>query len=319
MFEHALLEAPRLDHGYCADDVARALIAVLREPRPAPEVKLLEATCLCFLGRAQRTDGRFHNRLSPPPERRWLDDVGSDDSNGRALWALGVASTRGTNDRRRRCALTRFEVGSGLRSPYPRTNAYAVLGAVEVLSARPRHAIARSLLEIAASRLGDTSADPEWPWPEARLTYDNARLAEARIAAGVALGDRELLDEGLRLLGWLVDVETHGDHFSFTPVGGRGPGDPRPAFDQQPIEAGSMADACTRAFDATGDERWATTALRATAWFLGANDVGISLLDAATGGCRDGLEVGGCNGNQGAESTVAMIGALQQARRLQAA
>jgi hypothetical protein len=319
VFEHALHAAPRLDHGYCTDDVARALIAVLREPQPAPEVQLLEVTCLRFLGRAQRTDGRFHNRLSPPPEQGWLDGVGSDDSNGRALWALGVASTCGTDDPRRGCALTRFEAGAGLRSPHPRANAYAVLGAVEVLSARPRHAIARALLEIAASRLGHPAADPKWPWPEARLTYDNARLAEARIAAGVALGDRELLEEGLRLLGWLVDVETHGDHFSFTPVGGRGPGDPRPAFDQQPIEAGSMADACTRAFDATGDARWATTALRATAWFLGANDVGASLLDAATGGCRDGLEGGGCNRNQGAESTVAMIGALQQARRLQAA
>lgn len=318
MFEHAIHAAPRLDHGYCTDDVARALIAVLREPRPAPEVQLLQATCLRFLGRAQRTDGRFHNRRSPPPEQRWLDEVGSDDSNGRALWALGIASSRETDDRQLRSALTRFEAGAGLRSPYPRPNAYAVLGAVEVLSARPRHVIASSLLEIAASRLGDLAANPKWPWPEARLTYDNARLAEARIAAGVALGDRELLDEGLRLLSWLIDAETRGDHFSFTPVGGRGPGDPRPAFDQQPIEAGSMADACTRAFDATGDERWATTALRATAWFFGANDVGVSLFDAATGGCRDGLEAAGWNGNQGAESTVAMIGALQQARRLQA-
>ena len=273
--------------------------------------------CLRFVERAQLPDGRFHNRLSPPPERRWLDEVGSDDSNGRAVWALGLAATRGTTDRRRKCALTRFEAGARLRSPYPRTNAYAVLGAVEVLASRPQHAIARSLLEIAASRLGGLSADPDWPWPEAHLAYDNARLAEARIAAGVALSDQELLDQGLRLLRWLVNVETYGDHFSFTPVGGRGPNDPQPAFDQQPIEAGSMADACSRAFDATGDERWARTSLRATAWFLGANDVGVPLLDANTGGCSDGLEAGGCNGNQGAESTIAMIGALQQARRLQ--
>jgi hypothetical protein len=194
-----------------------------------------------------------------------------------------------------------------------------MLGAAEVLSAWPCAAAARSLLEAAASRLGSLSPDPNWPWPQARLAYDNARIAEARFAAGLAIGDQGLLAEGLHLLDWLVQVETCGDHFSFTPVGGRGPGDPRPAFDQQPIEAGAMADACARAFDATGEEPWAAACVRAAAWFVGANDVGVTLLDAVTGGCRDGLEADGRNANQGAESTLAMISALQQARRLQAA
>jgi hypothetical protein len=210
-----------------------------------------------------------------------------------------------------------FDAAAILDSPYPRTNAYAVLGAVEVLASRPRHPTARALLTTAAGRLGNSSADSNWPWPEARLTYDNARLAEARIAAGAALADQALLNEGLRLLAWLVNSETNGDHFSFTPVGGRGHGDPKPAFDQQPIEAASMADACSRAFEATGDDGWARTALRATAWFVGANDVGISLLDESTGGCKDGLTSDGCNLNQGAESTIAMIAALQQAHHLQ--
>jgi hypothetical protein len=280
---------------------------------------MLEATCLTFLERAQRADGRFHNRLSPPPDCGWLDEVGSDDSNGRALWALGIAAARATTAPLRRRALTCFQVGARLRSPSPRANAYAALGAVEVLSVGPDDPAARSLLNVAASRLGSLSSDQDWPWPEARLAYDNARLAEARIAAGVAANDQRLLNEGLRLLDWLVEVETSGDHFSFTPVGGRGQGEPQPAFDQQPIEAGAMADACARAFDATGEKRWAAACRRAGSWFVGENDVGVPLLDPATGGCSDGLEALGCNLNQGAESTLAMIGALQQAVRIQAA
>ena len=319
MFEHALHARPRLEHGYCTDDVARALLVVMREPSRTPELERLGATCLSFLVRAQLPDGRFHNRLSATPERRWLDEVGSDDSNGRALWGLGTAVALATTQEMRRRALSCFEAGAGLSSPWPRTNAYAVLGAVEALAAHPRRARARKLLETAAARLGSVQPDPDWPWPEARLAYDNARLAEARIAAGVALRDQGLVGEGVRLLDWLVDVETRGDRFSFTPIGGWALGEPRPGFDQQPIEAGSMADACARAFDATGEPRWADAALRAAAWFLGENDAAVPLLDPATGGCRDGLGPEGCNGNQGAESTLALIAALQQARRLQAA
>jgi hypothetical protein len=123
----------------------------------------------------------------------------------------------------------------------------------------------------------------------------------------------------LHLLHWLIKIETCGDHFSFTPQSGWTRGEPRPGFDQQPIEAGAMADACATAFDSTGDDGWAEACLRAAAWFLGANDAGVMLLDPVTGGCGDGLEPDGCNANQGAESTLAMISALQQARRLQAA
>ena len=139
-------------------------------------------------------------------------------------------------------------------------------------------------------RLGRLSLEPGWPWPERRLAYDNARLAEARIAAGVAFAHPELLDEGLRLLEWLVGIERTGGHFSFVPSGGFGPGDSRPGFDQQPIEAGAMADACARAFLATGERRYAELAELAANWFFGVNDTGVALYDATTGGCCDGLE-----------------------------
>ncbi len=183
----------------------------------------------------------------------------------------------------------------------------------------PHHPEAAALLQRARGRLGRVSRDPYWPWPEQRLAYDNARLAEARVAAGVTLEDSTLLDEGLALLDWLAANETLGDHFSFVPVGGRGPGELPPAFDQQPIEAGAMADACAAAFAATGDGYWADLAVRAAEWFLGRNDTGIPLFDAVSGGGCDGLMARGRNENQGAESTLALIGAFQQAARVQAA
>ena len=213
-----------------------------------------------------------------------------------------------------------LESGEGFRSPWPRANAFAVLGAVALLAAAPaRPAAAHALLGAAAAGLGSVSRDRGRPWPEPRLAYANGVLADARIAAGAELADDGLLEEGLRLLEWLVEVETRGEHFSFTPVGGWAPGEPRPGFDQQPIEVAAMADACARAFDATGDPIWADRVQLAAAWFLGRNDVGVPLLDARTGGCKDGLERDGVNENEGAESTIALIGALQQVRRVQAA
>ena len=319
VFEHAKLTVPRPEHGYCTDDVARALVAIMREPRRAPALEQLAATCLVFLERAQLPDGRFYNRLSV--RRHWLDEAIVDDTVGRALWALGVASAGAMTREQRERARTLFEAGAGFRTPSPRANAFAVLGAVELLATRPQHPVGRAweLLEAATAGLGRLSPDPDWPWPEARLAYANAVLPDARLAAGVALGDDRLVAEALDLLAWLVEVETNGDHFSFTPVGGWAPGSPRPGFDQQPLEAAAMADACARAFAVTGDPRWMVSGLRAAAWFLGANDVGVALLDAVSGGCKDGLMPDGANENQGAESTLALITALQQARRLQAA
>jgi hypothetical protein len=309
VFEHAKLTLPRRTHGYCTDDVARALVVVLREPEPTSELERLAETCLAFLERAQLEDGRFHNRLSP--DGRWLDDVGSDDATGRALRAAATAAVHATHHLQRRRGRALFETGSRFRSPSPRANAYAILGAVELAD--------EAVVARLAGALPRPAQSPAWPWPESRLTYANALLAEAQIAAGGALGDARLLDDGLRLLAWLVEVETNGGHFSFTPAAGWAPGEPRPGFDQQPIEAGAMAEACARAFDATGDPTWAAHTVRAAAWFLGVNDVGAVLLDRETGGCRDGLEPRGVNLNQGAESTLALLAALQQARRVQAA
>jgi hypothetical protein len=155
-----------------------------------------------------------------------------------------------------------------------------------------------------------------WPWPEPRLSYANAALAEALIAAGAALGDLAVLERGLAMLGWLLDLETERGHISVSGVSGRGPDDFGPQFDQQPIEVAAMADACWRAHEHTGEQRWLRGISAAASWFNGANDVGAVMRDDVSGGCFDGLHVDGVNLNQGAESTLALISTMQRARSL---
>lgn len=314
VLEHARGAMPRRSHGYCVDDVSRTLLVISREPAPPPEVARLAERCLAFLAHAQSPDGRFRNRLGY--DRRFEDEPGVGDWWGRALWGLGTAAaahpTRWVRDE----ALVSFELGCHVRSPHRRAMAFAGLGAAAVLGFVPGHDGARRLLRAAAEAVGRPSADRSWPWPEPRLAYGNASVAESLVAAGSALGDPQLLDDGLVLLDWLVGTETTDGHLSLTPVGGWAPGEPRPAFDQQPIEAAALADAAARAFHVTGEVRWLDVVGSAAAWFLGANDVGVPLFDPVTGGGHDGLEAGGRNANQGAESTLALLSTMQQARRL---
>ncbi len=169
------------------------------------------------------------------------------------------------------------------------------------------------------ARFGQGADDPGWPWPEPRLSYANGAMAEAVIVAGHKLGEDKMLRDGLRMLEWLLAGETSNGHLSVVPVGGWRAGEPRPAFDQQPIEVAALADACARAAAVTGDPGWLAAVDMSVAWFLGDNDTGVPLLDEETGGGCDGLTATGRNGNQGAESTIAMISVLQQGRRLIAA
>jgi hypothetical protein len=315
IFEHAQYTTPRVEHGYCTDDVARALLVVAREPDPSP-YRDIERTYLDFLGSAQRPGGLFANRLSI--DREWVDDVrhdGTHDATGRARWALGTVAGR-RSGAVASAAFAMFDRGTGFASEHPRASAFAILGACEVLEAHPDHAGATALVRRSVGSLGTVRTDPAWPWPEERLSYANAAIPDALLAAGVVLGDGESTSAGLDLLRWLVEVETLDGHFSFTPVGGWGASEPRPGFDQQPIEAAAMADACARAYALTGDPSWATAVHRAAAWFLGANDSGTLLADPTSGGGHDGLTATGRNENQGAESTIALISTLQQAWRL---
>jgi hypothetical protein len=308
VWEHASHTTPRTEHGFCTDDNARALIVVCRQYPTDPSVTDLAATYLRFLLDAAMGDGRFHNRRHA--DGRWLDEVGSDDSQGRARWALGVVATTGPEAWMRDAGAASLRQGAAsFVSPHLRANAFAALGAAEYLAHQPDgdvEVLLRRTVGVVAEAARETS-----PWPEARLTYDNARLPEALLAAGNVLGDTSLVDLGLRLLRWLVVVETRGTHFSFTPVGGWSAGEPRPAFDQQPVEAAAMAEACARAWRLTGVRTWREHTARAAGWFVGVNDTGRHLYDPLTGGGADGLEEHDINHNRGAESTLAALTALQ--------
>jgi len=190
--------------------------------------------------------------------------------------------------------------------------AFAALGAAEVLVDGRRHPGARRLLADFVDLVEPRSSDDEWPWPQPRLTYANAAIPEALIAAGAALADPTAMRYGLSLLDWLLDVET-GDtgHLSVTAVGGWGPGEHRARFDQQPIEVAALADACARASALTGEQRWSDGLQRAIGWFRGDNDSGARLYDPVSGGGFDALTPAGRNTNQGAESTLAMVATLQ--------
>jgi hypothetical protein len=317
LLEYAEGVVPRHQHGYCAEHSAYGLTVVCREPAPRAELVTLARRYLHFLTQAQVPDGRFHNQLGR--DRRWKDEPRAGDSWGRALQGLGTAAARGPVATLRGESLTRFGSGARLRSEWPHAMAFAALGAAEVLSVRPGHAAARGLLAAAVGVIGEPARDPAWLWPAPRLSYANAAIAEAVIAAGQGLGDDRVLRNGLRMLSWLLAGETRAGHLSVVPAGGWGQGEPRPGFAQQPVEVAALADACARAAAVTGDASWLGGVGLCVAWFLGDNDAGTPMLNEQTGGGHDSLEPGGRSRNQGAQSTLAMISVLQQGRRAAAA
>lgn len=319
LFEHCAGATPRIEHGYCTDDVSRALIAVAREPGSTPDQERMASTYLDFLVGAYRGDGRFATRRDVGG--RWSDDPfaagGSDegaDATGRAVWALGTAATRLRDDEQRRLARHLFDEACRFRSVWPRATAFAVLGAGAVTAADPAHVGASRLLADAAAQVRLGSDDPTWPWPEQRLTYANAVMADMLVVLGRELRVAALVSEGLRLLRWLVGIQiADGGWLSLTPACGWAPGELRPGFDQQPIEAATLADACATAWLHTADPRWAVAIRRCGDWFEGRNDVGVPMVDRRTGAGFDGLTPTGRNDNRGAESTIAAITTLQWA------
>jgi hypothetical protein len=317
IFEHACGAEPRSENGYCTDDMARVLVVASREPKPGDVVHAVARLAVKFLNEAQSFSGGCRNRMDC--SGHWSDDFALEDCWGRCLWGLGTAAAHSDIGLVRSLSVVQFERAAHGRSAWPRAMAFAALGAAELLSVEPANVAARKLIDDYAAGLPTSGADPDWPWPEARLTYANALLPEAMIATGVALEDTALRRRGLDLLEWLVDCETADGHLSVTPVGGWSAGESRPGFDQQPIEVATLADACARAATVDASAIWPETVQAAAAWFEGANDAGAVMWDPATGGGFDGLHADGVNLNQGAESTLAVLSTFQQARRLVAA
>jgi glycosyltransferase involved in cell wall biosynthesis len=324
ILQHATFTVPNYAEGYAIDDNARALIvAVLLEELgvpPAEEVASLSARYLAFLQYAFNAEaGRFRNFLGYT--RRWLEDVGSGDSHGRAIWALGTVLGRSENTAFRALADQLFEraLPAILDITTPRSWAFTLLGIHEYLRRFEGDRRVNQIRQELADRLMAlyrAHRSAEWAWFEDELTYCNAALPHALLLCGQWIPDDSMVEAGLETLAWLVEVQ-RGEAGYFVPIGSSGfypRGGERARFDQQPVEAQTTISACLQAYRLTGDNRWRKEAHRAFQWFLGYNDLNLSLYDPASGGCRDGLHPDRTNDNQGAESTLAFLHALLELR-----
>lgn len=308
VFEHASRAHPRLDHGYCTDDNGRALVVVSRSHDQS--ARHLAEHYLAFCVAAYAGDGQFRLRMAH--DGRWRDGTVSDDASGRAIWGLGVTAAIAPWPDVAADAARLFDDACAFRTPWPRAAACAVLGAAAVLRAQPDHAAANAMLDAMRGVVtSDGRESDDWCWSEPRLRYANALLPHAEIEIARLRDDDQLAGAALARLRWLIGIETRDDHLSFVPTSGWARREPRPAFDQQPIEAWHLAEAAWAAFALTGDPAWAATIDRCEAWFHGANDVGVVMFDPDTGGGYDGLRSDGVNENQGAESTLAWLAVSQ--------
>ena len=313
VFEHALFDVPRPEHGYCVDDAARALLVSVRERARTPALDQVGSVCLRFVESALDPSGSSRNRMDITG--RWTDEPSLGDWWGRSLWGLGTAAARASRAGVRRRAMRSFRSAARRRSPHLHAMAFAALGGSELLRAGRGDDQTRALVRDAVDFILSTKS-ALWDWPEDRLRYSSGSIAEAVIAGGAALGDPEALETGLRMLEFLVATQTVGDRLSVVGMSGRAPGERGPQFDQQPIEVAAIADAAARAYDVTGDPSWLVPVNRAWAWFEGDNDTRVLMYDPATGAGYDGLTSSGRNENRGAESTLAVLSTWQQARRL---
>ena len=321
MWEHCDHAVPRPEHGYCTDDNARLLVLAARLTG-SPVADVLVERSLQYLEGAARPNGRFVDRRSG--DGAWQHDDSNDDACGRALWGLGVAAGRLEDPAQRRRARMLFEDGASFRSPFLRSTAFAVLGAAAVLERDPGARTAHELIGDAEDQLVPlvdprrrSLTDPMWPWPEARLTYANAAVPHMLLAIARATGDHRFTLEGFRLLRWLVDTETHDDgHLSPTPSIGWRTGEPRPGWDQQPIEVATLAECAMAAWHWSGETDWLDVLADCVDWFRGRNDLAAPMVDPATGGGYDGLTPRGPNRNQGAESTLAALTTLHHVHTL---
>ena len=230
--EHARLDEPLPEHGYCTDDVARVLVVATRDHGPDRTLNGLAGVALRFLNDAQALGGACRNRMDSTGD--WVDEPALEDAWGRCIWGLGTAAAHSNVAWTRQSAVMQFERAAQERSVWPRAMAFAALGAAELLAFDAEHRGARALITDYAAAVPAANGDTAWPWPEPRLTYANAVLPEAMIAAGVALDDTTLCRRGLDLLAWLLAFETADGNLSPTPVAGRGPRTPGPVSISSP-------------------------------------------------------------------------------------
>jgi glycosyltransferase involved in cell wall biosynthesis len=332
ILQHAIFTIPNRGEGHTTDDNARALIlmVLLAQMGRGPAEKSNSAVTdfssryLSFLEHAfNPATGRFRNFLSY--DRRWSELVGSEDCHGRALWSLGTVLGRSTDQGLHSAAgrLFEFSLPAALESYSPRAAAYTLLGIQEYLNSYPGDRDAqklRSVLSLRLLEMYETIRRRGWKWFENVVSYANARLPQALLVVGSACSDDRMISAGLASLDWLSEIQHCETDHHFVPIGSQGfyhQDGERARFDQQPIEAAGSVSACLVAYRITGDDRWRKEAWNGFNWFLGDNDLQVSLYDSVTGGCRDGLHPERPNQNQGSESTLSFLTALTEMRSLQ--
>lgn len=326
IIQHAYGVVPNRESGYCVDDVARLVIVALGLEREIgdPSYNRMLTLGLAFLRHAWDPElPGMRNFMGY--DRTWSDAPHEGDHVGRAAWALGEVIGAQPPKAVTVPALRMLEeMASCLeRSMSPRGVAFAVLGlsrpTTEVLP-EPLQKLLRTLADRLAGWYADVSA-PDWLWFEDILTYDNARLPQALIAAGGRLDDPALVRTGLEALQWYavhcqVDepvVRMIGNQWRRSdPGAGSSPASEPEAYegDEQPLNAAALVEALTEALVVTGRREYGEQATRAFEWFLGRNRLGVAVYDFATGGCHDGLGEQGPSDNEGAESTLAFLQAL---------
>ena len=319
IFQHAIFAVPNFEHGYCTDDNARALIlTVLLRELGWDEGQLgpLRSTYLAFLFHAFNTEtGHFRNFMSF--DRRWLEEQGSEDSHGRAIWALGVCTGGNlpASDQALAGHLFARALPAALNFTSLRAMAFSLFGILEYLVRFSGNRQVALVQEALAERIFEhfqRVAQPDWLWCEEYLCYDNPRLAQALICSAAQLNRPDYLEMGLQALTWLMQLQL-SDTRHLRPIGSDRVfhrGQEKPRFDQQPVEAWASVSASLEAYRATSDPIWHERAKRSFEWFLCRNDLGLATYDHTTGGCRDGLHPDRLNENQGAESTLAFLLAL---------
>ncbi|WP_263353124.1 glycosyltransferase family 4 protein [Acidicapsa acidisoli] len=331
ILQHAIFSVPNTREGYTTDDNARALMVSTQLDENFiyggnGEHPNLSRRYLAFLWLAFHSEsGRFRNFLGY--DRQWLENIGSEDSHGRALWALGSVLGRSQDAGLRGAAGRLFEaaVPAALTFSSPRAWAFSILGLQAYLDWFPGDRLMQGIRNTLANRLldiYDRCRSDSWHWFEESLSYSNARLPQALILTGWRSNNKRMVEAGIESLEWLVAAQHGGDGETFVPIGSNGffaQGAEKARFDQQPVEACATVSACQEVYRLTRDSHWQTEARRAFRWFLGKNDLLAPLYDPITGGCRDGLHPDRVNENQGAESTISFLMALLDMQAAEAA
>lgn len=316
LMQHSVYSVPDRRHGYSADDAARALPVVLNQHMQTKDRRLIDLarTYLSFLHYAQTPGGLFHNFMSY--ERKWLDEVGSEDTQGRIIWGLGYTFYAGVSTAISYLAKSMFDrvvCAANLNSP--QAKAYAMCGFFYYMKKFSGATNVRHVMEKYADDLVQMyrqNRKPRWNWFEQTVTYGRAKMSNALLLAYQILKKEEYLKIAIESLDFLTEHCIKDGMLSV--IGNQGwlkEGKKKPNFDQQPIDAWYFVDAYQKAFELTGDRKYLDNMFISFEWFLGNNIIGLSLGNTATGSCMDGINQNGANPNKGAESTIAFLSAMQ--------